>query len=268
MDITQKKEPSEVKGLVEYVEAIQYKEFPMQLLGTGGLKAMQYYSDFDFFTQIEGNTNAINAFLEFVLILFRTLNINNVFFQEFKIQNINGEKFKFEKLKDFNKIDFDKHFSSNTDYCKIDFIINMNTKFIDLSVIYRFNQAPFDKVSFQSSLKEDYSDLIKEKKYFKSLKRRFALIKSEGLQDNELIELSKLFNSETGKLYMVNSNLKCIMDLLDKHNNEMIKKKVITNLESLGFLNFPISKINGLIKLYDKLINREGLKYLKFKKLI
>ena len=79
MEITQKKQPSEVQGLAQYVESIQYKDFPMQLLGTGGLKAMTYYSDFDFFTQIEGQTIPINAFLEFTLILFRTLNINNAF---------------------------------------------------------------------------------------------------------------------------------------------------------------------------------------------
>ena len=268
MEITQKKQPSEVQGLAQYVESIQYKDYPMQLLGTGGLKAMTYYSDFDFFTQIEGNTIPINAFLEFVLILFRTLNINNVFFQEFKIQNINGEKFKFERIRDFNKIDFDKHFSQDTDYCKIDFIINMNTKFIDLSVIYRFNQAAFDKEAFQKSLKEDYADMLKEKKYFKSLKRRFALLKSEGGHEDELVEMADLFNSETGKLYQLNSNLKCIVDLLDKHNNEMIRKKVTTNLQSLGFIDFPISKIKPLIKVYDKIINREGFKYLKHKKLI
>lgn len=193
--------------------------------------------------------------------------LNNVFFVEFKIQQTDGMKYKFKSLDEFENDDFKvyRYFDDKIDYCKFDFVILLDGKYIELSSIYVFKQKPFDPHELMKSLLDDRKELMKEGKFYKSIKRLFAYIKlqPENEMDTEtLVNITRFFNSYIGNLYQKNSVLKAIKLMMETYpDNAEIDKYNKYVFNNMGFSN--IENIDKIINSYDNLINNEGHKFIK-----
>jgi hypothetical protein len=143
----------------------------------------------------------------------------------------------------------------NVLYIKMDFIVRINNIFKELSIIYNLNtETPPSKVI--QDLNTEIKENIKDKNYYKALKRLFSLYKAEG-QSKKQIPLSAFFNSEVGRAYETISNLKAIKLLLQHHQGEEVEEKVRINLKDLHIAP-SIRMIDSYIKAYTDIIQREA----------
>ena len=143
----------------------------------------------------------------------------------------------------------------NVLYIKMDFIVRINNIFKELSIIYNLNtETPPSKVI--QDLNTEIKDNIKDKNYYKALKRLFSLYKAEG-QTKKQLPLSVFFNSEVGRAYETVSNLKAINLLLHHHQGKEVKKKIRINLKDLHMAP-SIRMIDPYIKAYTDIIQREA----------
>ena len=263
MDVIEKKYPS--MEIEKYVSLLKYKHDTISLLGTGGNASQNYPSDIDLFTKITTKETSEQAYSEFMDMIDEVLETPNMYFIEFKIQTVDGEKHKFQTIKELEDgFDFfDKYFVNNVDYCKFDFVLLINGLYVELSSIYVFNPEELDYDVLKKSLGDDMVELMDEGKYYKSLKRLFALYKLyEPPNRKKLIEISRLFNSDTGALYKTNSILKAIQLMQENYvNDEKIDKLNKYVFNNLGFDNYE--DIDNIVKDYDNLINHEGLSFYK-----
>ena len=96
-----------------------------------------------------------------------TLKDNNVYFKEFKIQLINGDKKKYFEL----PVSISKNVSRDEiDYVKIDYIVFVNNQFTDVSLIYNLNPLKKSKDEIIQLIRNDQKEFYDMGKYFKSLK--------------------------------------------------------------------------------------------------
>jgi hypothetical protein len=267
MDIIEKKYPNQ--DIQPYLKILKWNKNVLQLLGTGGNASQLYPSDIDLFCKInEKNTTADYALNKTKDIMNKASLRPDMFFIEGKIQDKDGGKYKWKNMDDLNNygnIEFKKFFTDNIDYIKYDFVLFLKGEFIELSAIYVFNKDPLDYDKLKLSLSNDLIELIHDGKYYKSLKRLFAILKLDDqvIPRRELIKIGKLFNSEVGKLYKKNSILKAIQLYLESYNDEegqRVAKRVFNNL---GLVNTEISDIDNIVNDYDDIINREGKKFIE-----
>ena len=95
----------------------------------------------------------------------------------------------------------------NIKFVKIDYIVFLDYVFKEVSIMYIFkNQKESDTDRIQT-LRKDYDDMVVKGENFKALKRLFSIYKIKKDYIN-LKTLTSLFNSNIGKLYEMNSNLK------------------------------------------------------------
>ena len=257
MDITKVKDIPQ--DLFDIVQDIKFLNNKVVLLGTASLESQLYFSDYDLFTMISKPMNPLTVFKVFTAINERTAKDPNFYFIEFKIQRKDGGKQKFYSREEMTREKFLEEFK-DVDYCKGDYVVRMNNTFIELSIIYSFSEVP-PKEKLIESLNRDVEEYSKEGKYYKVLKRIFAINKLQG-NKNTLVELTKLFNSQTGKLYQRNSNLKALELMMENYSDPYTLEKIELNLGDLGLGN-DISVISPISKAYEKLINSEGKKLLK-----
>jgi uncharacterized phage protein gp47/JayE len=118
-----------------------------------------------------------------------------------------------------------------------------------------------------NAIKADYDYYKGEGNIYKALKRAFSIYR---LSDNKekMVEISDLFNSQTGYLYTVSSNLKAIKLILDSNvSGQDIDKKVKVNLQDISNdLDIKINtekQLDKAIKDLDKTITKETKEWLK-----
>ena len=262
MDIIEKKFPEQ--KYLPFVNLLKWFRSPLALLGTGGNLSQLYPSDIDLFSKIGGDWTGESALINTIKIIEKTMERDDMFFIEGKVQDKDGGKWKWKTLDELKANDFQfyKYFGDNIDYVKFDYVLFVEGQFVELSVIYVFNKDPLDYDVLKMSLSNDMIDLIHEGKYYKSLKRLFAILKLEDPPArNNLVKISELFNSATGALYKRNSILKAIELYLETYNDEEAEKVAMRVYNNLGFLN--IDEMPEIIKAYDSIINREGKKFIK-----
>jgi hypothetical protein len=112
-------------------------------------------------------------------------------------------------------------------------------------------------------LEHDFGDLLGEGKYWKALKRLFSMLRIRNEEPETAIQLVKLFNSDTGKLYQTTSQLKAIQQLkweMDK----TLKLRVSTFLQAKLNMRGSITRarVDNVIKNNEKLINKSAQRLL------
>ena len=147
----------------------------------------------------------------------------------------------------------------NIKFIKIDYIVFFNFVFKDISIIYNFNNIKEDTPTKIERLKTDYNDLVKEGNIYKALKRSFSIYKIKK-EYPKLKQLTQLFNSDIGKLYETNSNLKTIQLLKPMYKDILTKKRIDINLKFLKI--DPKENLEHLIKENDIIINENAKKYM------
>ena len=245
MNITEKRYIPQ--DLYPFVKTLQYDKTPIKLLGSAGTASQRYYSDYDMFSSVSSNDckkvyDTINSIIE------RAENNPNMYFIEYKLQRRQGTTpQKIREIPDDLK-KFCEYFR-NVEYIKLDYIVRIQNKFIELSIIYSFSRGEED---FRESVKKDIRELCEEGKYYKVLKRIFSIVSKERKsidRDNKLILLTNFFNSDVGKMYQDASNLRAIKLLLENYEDEDTRRKAELNLRDL---KMKLSDIGKLERKYNK----------------
>ena len=253
MNVLQSKPSSNYEDdLKKIIKLLTYKKYKIELKGSSSLQSQQYFSDYDLFCVISKTEK--NDFYKFLDQLINNIEYNkftDIWFIELKLQTKLGKKIKIapkEKLSEsvYNKI-YDK-----LDFVKIDLICRINSYFTEVSCIYSFSDSP-SKSDYLVSLENDIKDLKKQKKYYKILKRQFNINKALK-NKNELLRLSKIFNSDLGKNYKQISNLEALSTVLDHYQDPELIKKVIINLKDLH-LPYNIEDIDSYISDQSDILN-------------
>jgi hypothetical protein len=271
MDISQKRRISQ--DLLKYVSLLKFKDHRIILAGTAGMASQQYFSDYDLLSIIDKKYSNEDIYNTIHTIIKKTDELNDMYFIELKIQNKDGSKKKFFNIEDINENDFIKSIK-NLDFIKLDYIIRLNNKFIELSIIYSFKEIKeIDETNDNNekellkNLNDDVKELQKEGNYFKSVKRIFSIYNSLNItkklwDKSKMLKISDFLNSDIGALYAKNSNLKAIKLLLENYDDNETKRRALLNLKDLG-IEPNLNKIDEMIKKNDTAINKEGFEFLK-----
>lgn len=263
MDVLEKAYPN--KEIINVMMILRFNHNIIQLVGTGGLKSQLYPADYDFMSKITNKLNTENSFLEFQRILFNIDSYQNLFFVEFKFQLKNDIKHKIFKIEDFTKNTFYRYFNNQLEYCKIDLIYNIKGHFKEVSCIYFFSNEELNKKEYIKGLLTDSKDYYDEGNYYKSLKRLMSVAKSQEPPDKNLIvEISKLFNSEVGKLYQKKNEIDASIIFMDKYKDDdnLFNDKLIKMfIKNIGLKNMSPNKLPILSEKYDNIINTEAYKF-------
>lgn len=245
------------KELKPFIKALTFGEFPIIQLGTSSFKVMKYYGDYDLFSPVNKVIPDGEICREIKNILKNTNDLENIYFVELKLQNAktkqgkDGDKKKWHTI-DVNCDDFEEQIK-DLDYLKIDYIIYTN-RLIELSIIYAFKPVPPDE-DLMETLDKDFKYYKEEGNLFKAYKRLFAYARLKK-QYAKMKVLTELFNSETGKLYSINSNLKAIKMALDNNlidRYPRIIPQIKTNTQHVGS---SLDETIGSEKELDKIIQQ------------
>jgi len=137
----------------------------------------------------------------------------------------------------------------NIGITKLDLIYYLNNRFIEFSIIYNFSSKDsIDEI--KTSLKYDILKYMIAGNYYKMAKRIFALTEDIELQNI----LTNLFNSDLGRLYLLNSDVKTLIYLfenLDQLPYNRIKKEIKDFRKRITNIKIPLSlnnnKLNNII---------------------
>jgi hypothetical protein len=78
---------------------------------------------------------------------------------------------------------------------------------------------------------------------------------------NFMVLISKLFNSEVGKLYQKKNEIDAGLIFMEKFNGVFNNKLVKTFIKNIGLGNMPPEKLKELSDAYGEIIDREALKF-------
>ena len=141
----------------------------------------------------------------------------NTFGTKIKLNNVNDIKLSMFK---------------NISFIKIDYIVFLDFVFKEVSIMYIFKENDMDTDDIIKKLTDDYSELIDNGEKFKAMKRAFSIYKIQKDYPN-MKRLTSLFNSNLGKIYEINSNLKTILLLKTMYDDPLTMKRVDINLKFL-----------------------------------
>lgn len=77
--------------------------------------------------------------------------------------------------------------------------------------------------------------------------------------EKKVVMLSKFFNSEFGKLYVIYNNLEAIKLMIENYDDIDAKKRIELNLKDIGVKQVNLEKTKREL---SKLFNEEAKKYL------
>lgn len=232
----------------EKINNLRFKNYKINLVGTASLQSQLYFSDYDFNTNIKKKYKPLDIYMEIKKILNNNNNNIDLYFLELKIIYDNDSNIKIYDIHKINKSMF-----KNVKSIKIDYVLFYNYHFKELSMIYLFRN---EKINIINELEKDYEEFIKDNNYFKALKRLFSIYRLTN-NGKEATKLLKYFNSDYGKLYQTNSNLKTLLLLQD---NPEFKRLIDINLKYLNLS--PNIDIEEEIEKNNKILNNESKKYL------
>lgn len=254
MDILEPKQKTELDNNIhKIIDLIKFKKNPIEIKGSASLKSQKFFSDYDLFSKIRGNNSSTDVYNEFKGMLKQIIDSDDIYFVELKLQTLKGDKYKWFPDDNFKLNDFIKHFK-DVDYVKLDIIVRIENRFMEVSCIYKFNTNKLTQKEYINSINSDIKELKKENKYYKILKRMFNIYKAED-NKNKLLLLSKVFNGELGKLYQKTSNMDAIEMLLKHYKDAQTRKKVEINLSDIGEPT-DLTLLNKNLKAYNNKLNK------------
>jgi len=238
-----------------------------RVIGSSNLKKIRYNSDYDLSTNLEGDEDLTNLILKrFQKIFILGKKDKNMFITDFKCGEDNkGEPIRWEykdMMNSYKVIDGKKYLFTNCllqkSTIKIDIIFLINNKFVETSDNYYFkfgkktNFEEITKESIKESIENEYKELIKEKRFYKALKREFSLLFLEKRDLKRLNTLVDYFNSDIGILNQVSSDLSILILLLTGQNFRNPKLKDIKNNIQIIKQNASYASEFELSKLLNK----------------
>jgi len=252
MDILDAKQSRQ--EIYDFMKKLKFSNNRIELIGTASLRSQSYFGDYDLISQIK-ETNPKRAFEEFDKILKATIEDENMYFIEMKIQR---EKTKTKFYSPPSEAQFIKAYK-NVKFVKLDYVVRVLNDFVELSVNY-FLPSNIDVNDMIELVREDANELMKEKKYYKVLKRVFTICKYKK-ERYLVVKLSRFFNSKYGLYYQRKSRLEALKLLIEYYNDENTINKVMISLKDLH-LEPNIKLINDEINTLTKITNRQAKKFI------
>lgn len=263
--ITERKYPTSEE--YPLVKAFSLNDRRPRLIGTAGLKSQLYTGDYDFSMDISDlPRDAVFSGLSDVV--SRIASDENMYFVEIKIQSNTGKKERIYRGAEYSHSFFSRIPFDDIDFIKVDVVFRKeaSNEFFDASCMYGMGKEEVGENAEDERLKEleqDFGEMVSEGKYWKALKRLFSMMRIRNEEPETSIQLVKLFNSETGKLYQITSQLKAVQTLkweLDK----TLKLRVSTFLQAkLGMKgSITRARVDNVIKNNEKIINKTAQRLL------
>ena len=250
--------------IVGIINKLKYKDEPISIQGSAKLAVQKYYSDIDLFSQINEPQSAQKIYAEIRSILKRSCcdKGGRLYFIELKVQNTDDSKTKFNSIKDFTRTDFLRAIEGkNLDYIKIDYVLYLANTMTELSVIYNFTE-PSSVEDPLKALQDEVREYELEGNLFKAKKRLFSIYNIQG-KTEDMVRLTKLFNSPIGALYQMNSQLKAVKLLLEHHSDDATRARAKFVLKELGVE--PSANLDEIIKTNEDKIQKETIQFFKKK---
>jgi hypothetical protein len=242
--------------LLPFFRAVSFNGKKPTVIGSFSLESQRNAGDIDLDNYIEGKIDH-NFTEKEILKIVKNIDDNpNMFFIELKIQYKNGKKIKFgaDQIDDI-KIPTENF--SNVEYMKIDTIIYYDGHFKEMSINIWLNPKVHDVVK---EIQKDINDLLKEKNYYKVVKRLFSIAKVENDKPRGKL-ISEFLNNYIGGEYKQLSNLKSIKLLLENYDDPLIRQKIRANLINDRIIP-KVDVVYRLIPKIQKKVNLEGKKFL------
>lgn len=269
MDIAETKEGID-EAIRKFVAVLKLDNSPVIQLGTSSFKTQQFFSDYDLLSPISNRNLSAQKICDELKRITKSINdMDDIWFIELKIQNTDGSKEKFFP-QDISPLDCGKVAKAikTIDYIKIDAVIFIRdtNKLTELSIIYAFQDVPADEILIKT-ISEDYKHYKSSGNPYKALKRLFSVYRIDGDRE-KMVELSSLFNSNTGKLYSLSSNLKAVKLILESGvSGKNLGEKTRVNLQDVSkTIGKPLRterEIDKAIKALDGQIKKDTLEWLK-----
>jgi len=259
MDVVEKKAPREYSyELKNLIKLLTFKNNKLELKGSSSLTSQQYFSDYDLFCILERPDKS--DFYHFLSSLLKKIDESeDYWFLELKLQTKAGKKVRIYPNTELKESEFTKLWES-LDFIKIDLVARINSYFTEVSCIYSLTRTTPTKEDYLKSLEEDISELKKEKKWYKILKRKFNIYKADN-NKAEMLRLSKIFNSELGKEYQLISRLEAMSNVLKSYQDPQLIKKLTISLKDMK-LPEDVTKIEEYITTKSKELNNTAKKFL------
>jgi len=238
--------------LLPFFKAVSFNNRKPSVIGSFSLESQRNAGDIDLDVYIEGKTDHTFVEKELLKIIKNIDDNQNMFFIELKIQYKDGKKIKFgaDKIDD---IKIPTQNFNNIDYIKIDTIIYFDGHFKEMSINYYLNPNIKDVVK---EIEKDIIDLLKEKNYYKVIKRLFSIAKIQNDKPRGKL-ISTFLNNYTGGEYKQLSNLKAIKLLLENYDDPLIRKMIRANLINDRIVP-KVDVVYRLIPKIQKKVNMEG----------
>jgi hypothetical protein len=262
--ITERKYPTSEE--YPLVKAFSLNDRKPRLIGTAGLKSQLYTGDYDFTMDISELPRDV-VFTGMNDVVNSIANNPDMYFVEMKIQSNAGKKERIYRGAEFSHTFFGKIPFDDIDFIKVDVVFRKeaSNEFFDASCMYSLgdDETEGNEEERLKELEQDFGELVSEGRYWKALKRLFSMMRIKNEEPETAIQLVKLFNSETGKLYQITSQLKAVQTLkweLDK----TLKLRVSTFLQAkLGMKgSITRARIDNVIKNNEKIINKTAQRLL------
>jgi hypothetical protein len=227
-----------------------------KIIGSGGLKEIKYSADYDlneiFKDEISDKSSTLDRLYKVFKEKFITAKEDpNVWITDFKCgEDSDGEPLRWsyqdmmrgtKRMADGRIVRFQECLLMKSTL-KLDMIAFIEGRFLDFSDNYflkigndsNFFPHDIETGHLLNSIKHDYSfQMFSASNYFKALKRAFSYYKLEGEGKNEtkVNRLLAFFNSETGLLYKLTSEIKTIQIILEQDFRKPVLDQVRQNIQ-------------------------------------
>lgn len=248
MNVLQKRPPALWEDQIRNVyQILKLPDIPLELKGSASLQSQRYFSDYDFFCFVP-KMSPTQIYQTFTSIRDRLFESENIFPIETKIQKGN-KKYRFYKNNPLRK-----SACVDPDLIKIDIVVRVQgNDFTEVSCIYSFRDE-FTEEERIEQIEDEFRDLMKEKNYYKALKRLFSIFRAQK-DSKQLVRLTRFFNGPNGLLYQKISSIEALEKLQEYYKEEL--KRIQFSLNDLG-----ISQVEKEKRLYLDTINKAAKKIL------
>jgi len=231
----------------------------VNVVGSANIRKNIYYSDYDLFEGL--NDKNINKIIKHFKDIFKQIKKHkSAIVSDFKCgrdHKGNAIRWTYKDIIKGHKHDITFREALLMDaIIKIDIIVFLNSRFLEITEVYNINYKMDDQ-----HIIEEYERLIKEDKQFKALKKVFSVMKRHPTKNKDKMDkMTEFFNSKTGLLYRVMSDVKTIITVLQLGNDKFKLDDINDSLNMLKeqLSSFQITNnLNKAIKYkqYSKKIN-------------
>ena len=253
--------------------------------GSSNINKLIYYGDIDLLDIAKSQTPK-DILKHFIFVFKEVKKLEDVIITDFKCGKKNGVALRWsinDLLKGHNKnVSFNEalHMESTI---KLDVVANLDGRFLEITTVYDFgnNYVEISDNEFINNLIADYKEQMRNKNYFKGLKRHFLITKIKK-EKQKLIKLFiEYFNQPVGLLYRLKSDLETTLLVINKFpiadvkNNLDYIKEQISSFDITNYLiDIQKRRKTEIKKIIDKQLiavqselNRDVVLFLKQNKL-